>query len=128
MRLLLDTHVFLWWHSERIKLSPKSLALCEDSENDLYLSLASVWEIQIKFQLGKLMLLDDLNKIIEHEQQENLIELLPIQLNHIYGLAELPNYHRDPFDRVLIAQAKAETLTLLTQDNLITQYPINTLW
>ena len=128
MRLLLDTHVFLWWHSERSKLSSKVLALCEDMTNDLYLSLASVWEIQIKLQLGKLKLAHDLNQIIERELRENVMTLLPIHQTHIYGLANLPAHHRDPFDRILIAQAQVEAFTLLTQDALITQYPVSTLW
>ena len=127
MKLLLDTHVFLWWLSERTKLSPKALALCEDVTNDLYLSLASLWEIQIKLQLGKLKLSDSLDQIVERQHRENAIELLPILPTHIYGLANLPAHHRDPFDRILITQTQVEALTLLTQDALITQYPVNTL-
>ena len=128
MKLLLDTHVFLWWHGERTKLSPKVLALCEDVTNDMYLSIASVWEIQIKLQLGKLKLSNSLDQIVERERHENAIVLMPIDQMHIYGLTNLPAHHRDPFDRILIAQAQTEALTLLTQDALITQYPVSTLW
>lgn len=128
MKFLLDTHAFLWWHGNRNMLSPKVLSLCEDGTNYLYLSLASVWEVQIKVQLGKLTLANPLNKIIEREQLENAIKLLPIQPAHIYELENLPAHHRDPFDRILIAQAQTEDLTLLTQDALITQYAIRTLW
>ncbi|MBA3869404.1 MAG: type II toxin-antitoxin system VapC family toxin [Anaerolineae bacterium] len=128
MKLLLDTHVFLWWYGERAKLSPKVLALCEDVTNDLYLSLASLWEIQIKLQIGKLKLSDPLDQILAYELHINSLKLLPIHATHIYGLANLPAHHRDPFDRILIAQAQVESLTLLTQDTLITQYPIVTIW
>ena len=128
MNLLLDTHVFLWWHSDRTKLSPKVVRLCEDTTNNLYLSSASVWEIQIKLQIGKLKLTKSLNQIIDLEGHENGIEVLPISLSHIYALDQLPSHHRDPFDRILIAQARVEALTLITQDSLITQYPVQSLW
>ena len=92
------------------------------------LSVASVWEIQIKHQLGKLALKMPLPEIIQKQREQNQIDLMPIELPHIYGLANLPDHHKDPFDRLLIAQAMIEGLTLLTNDPHIAQYPVTSIW
>ena len=126
MKLLLDTHVFLWLNQQPEKLTDKILNLCGDSNNALYLSHVSPWEIQIKNQLGKLDLNVPLSVMIETQQQENGLKLLPITLPHIYALAELENHHQDPFDRLLIAQAMVESMMLLTVDSKIAKYPIAT--
>ena len=125
MKLLLDTHIFLWLNQEPNKLSTKALKACEDSNNTLYLSHVSPWEIQIKNQLGKLELDEPLESMIKIQQQENDLKLLPIELSHIYALAKLPYHHNDPFDRLLIAQASVESMSLVTVDSKITPYPID---
>jgi PIN domain nuclease of toxin-antitoxin system len=126
MKLLLDTHIFLWLSSEPEKLSDQARSLCEDEANQLYLSLVTPWEVQIKQQLGKLECKQPLSTLIETQQRENDLHLLPVQLEHIYGLASLPNHHRDPFDRLLIAQAITESMVLVTVDEKIPLYPVAT--
>ncbi|PPD38637.1 MAG: PIN domain nuclease [Methylobacter sp.] len=127
MNLLLDTHIFLWLNQQPENLSANVLALCEDSENTLYLSHVSPWEIQIKSKLGKLDLQCPLQEMIATQQNANDLKLLPITLPHIYALATLENYHQDPFDRLLIAQATVESMPLVTVDSKIIRYPIVTI-
>jgi PIN domain nuclease of toxin-antitoxin system len=127
MKILLDTHTFMWMDNEPKKLSQRAQYLCKDPENTLLLSVASIWEMQIKSQLEKLQLRMPLPDIIR-EQQENGVEILPIEPAHIFALSSLPNHHKDPFDRLLIAQAMVENATLLTADPLIGQYPVKTEW
>jgi len=128
MKLLLDTHVFLWLNHEPEKLSPTVITALQDDENEMFLSLASVWEIQIKQQLGKLELKTDLLSLLRLHTEMNTIELLPIQLSHILGLQDLPTHHKDPFDRLLISQARVEDLTLVSSDQYFLMYPIQLLW
>jgi len=128
MRLLFDTHTFLWWHGERAKLSAKVLELCEAPENTVFLSLASVWEIQIKHHLDKLKLARPLADVIKLERQENHIELLPISLTHLLSLYNLPHHHRDPFDRLLVAQALVEDAAIISHDPEIGKYPAPVIW
>lgn len=127
MNLLLDTHIFLWLNQQPESLSENVLALCEDTKNTLYLSHVSPWEIQIKSKLGKLDLQSPLHEMIATQQSDNNLKLLPITLSHIYALAELDNFHQDPFDRLLIAQAIVESMPLITVDSKITRYPIVTI-
>ncbi len=127
MKLLLDTHTFLWWISEPEKLSRRALELCQDTENILVLSAASIWEMQIKVQLGKLQIKMPLAELI-HEQQENGIEVLPVEASHIFAVETLPNHHKDPFDRLLVAQAIVEGAILISADPLIAQYPVKVEW
>ena len=108
MKLLLDTHTFIWWVSDHIKLSRKALALCQDPANTIMFSVASAWEMQIKLQLGKLRLALPLADIITGQQQSNNIEILPVNLAHVLALGSLPGHHKDPFDRLLIAQTNVE--------------------
>jgi PIN domain nuclease of toxin-antitoxin system len=126
MNLLLDTHIFLWLNQNIENIPTNILALCEDTANTLYFSPASAWEIQIKYQLGKLELSVSLSEMIETQQQNGLI-ILPISLTHIYALAGLENYHQDPFDRLLIAQSIVESMPLVTVDKKILAYPITTI-
>lgn len=128
MRCLLDTHAFIWWANEPARLSSKALTLCQDRSNSLLLSLVSVWEMQIKHQLGKMQFRLSLAKLIEEQQQANQLEILPITLTHILGLTDLPTHHRDPFDRLLIAQAVSEGLTLISHDPHMAQYPVQVIW
>jgi PIN domain nuclease of toxin-antitoxin system len=128
MRLLLDTHTFLWWDSQPNKLPAKVLALCEDAQNEMFLSVASIWEMQIKHQLGKLELHLPLDKLVSDQVQKNAIQILPIQTAHVLGISALPNAHKDPFDRLLIAQANVEKMVLLSGDGVFDQYPVKIIW
>ena len=128
MRLLLDTHTFIWWASESEKLSPRVRLLLNDPQNDLYLSTASIWEMQIKFQLGKLTRHEPLADSIKKQQTENALHILSVTLEHALALEHLPLHHKDPFDRMLVAQAKTEDLVLVTHDSQLAKYPIKTLW
>jgi PIN domain nuclease of toxin-antitoxin system len=128
MKLLLDTHTFIWWDSEPAKLSPQILTLCQERTNSLLLSVASVWEMQIKLQLGKLKLILPLADIIESQQQGNNIEILPVLLQHVLALQSLPAHHKDPFDRLLIAQANVEEAILVSSDPIFAQYVVNVVW
>jgi PIN domain nuclease of toxin-antitoxin system len=123
LRVLLDTHIFLWALFEPSKLSATLTEIYQNKENKLFLSLVSVWEIQIKQQLGKLELqIDDLQQVITEQLQAGHIELLPISLEHIIALQSLPFHHNDPFDRLLIAQAIEENLSLASSDTKMPLY------
>ncbi|HXT34299.1 MAG TPA: type II toxin-antitoxin system VapC family toxin [Chloroflexota bacterium] len=124
MRLLLDTHVFLWLAIEPESLSARARALCQDSEHELLLSFASIWEMQIKQQLGKLTFATPLADLIAVQRVGNRIALLPIALAHILALADLPLLHKDPFDRLLIAQANTEGITILSADSTLPAYQV----
>ena len=128
MKLLLDTHTFIWWDSEPAKLSSSALSACQDQANTLILSVVSVWEMQIKSQLGKLRLNLPLIEIITGQQQTNNIEILPIELEHVLELQSLPHHHGDPFDRLLIAQANAEGAVLVSGDSVFSKYPVTLVW
>jgi PIN domain nuclease of toxin-antitoxin system len=128
MRLLLDTHTFIWWDSEPAKLSAQALALCQDRQNSLLLSVASVWEMQIKLQLGKLKLTLPLSEIIENQQQTNHLEILPVLLAHVLAVQHLPAHHKDPFDRLLIAQANVEDVIIVSNDPIFPKYTNKMLW
>ena len=123
MRLLLDTQVFIWWDSEPEKLSPRALALCQDPSNELLLSVVSLWEIQIKSQINKVRLRLPLSNLVQGQQETNDMAILPLTASHIYGLDGLPSYHKDPFDRMLVAQARVEKLWLVTSDEMVSKYP-----
>lgn len=123
MRLLLDTHIFIWWAGEPEKLSSVALSALEDETNDLILSVVSVWEIQIKIQLGKLKLSQPLKELIESQQETNDLHILPVELPHVLMLDTLPPHHKDPFDRLLIAQSIVEDVTLVTADAKLSAYP-----
>lgn len=128
MRILLDTHTFIWWDSNPGQLSPQAMSLCQDSENTLLLSVASVWEMQIKTQLGKMKLGLPLRDIIESQQQTNDIVILPVQLEHTLALDKLPPVHKDPFDRLLIAQAMVENALLISADPIFSKYAARVVW
>lgn len=127
MKALLDTHAFLWWDSEPEKLSKNALALCQNAENTLFLSVASVWEMQIKIQLGKLKVDLPLSDLIQ-QQEENGIVILPVHLSHTLEISNLPPHHKDPFDRLLVAQAKVGEMILVSADPAIAQYEVQVMW
>jgi PIN domain nuclease of toxin-antitoxin system len=128
MKILLDTHTFIWWDSQQVKLSAKALRLCKEPSHTLILSVASVWEMQIKLQLGKLTLNLPLAEIITIQHETNDLEILPVKLEHILALEGLPLYHKDPFDRLLAVQANVEGAILLSCDPVFSQYPVNVVW
>ena len=128
MNLLLDTHVFIWLSLTPERLSQQVTDLLMDETNLWFLSLASVWEMQIKRQLGKLSLNLPLPELIASQQQTNGLQLLPIELNHIFTLENLPQFHRNPLNRLLIAQAIAEQIPLLSIDTVFDHYPVQRLW
>jgi PIN domain nuclease of toxin-antitoxin system len=127
MKLLIDTHIFIWWADAPEKLTANALAALEDVANDLFLSVASVWEMQIKIQLGKLKLSVPLKDLVESQQTANGIQLLPIELPHVLVLDTLPFHHKDPFDRLLIAQSITEDATLISADTQLSLYPVQML-
>lgn len=124
MNLLFDTHIFIWWADEPAKLSIFVIAALEDENNRLFLSDASIWEMQIKIQLGKMELKLPLKELIESQRQENEVEVLPITTQHILEFENFPFHHKDPFDRILIAQSIVEDLTVVTVDSEFRAYPV----
>ena len=128
MRAILDTHVILWWVTNNPQLSQAVRDIIADSENTLYLSVASSWEIIIKFNTGKLPLPEPPTKFIQSCLSVNRFENMAIDLHHVLQLNTLPDHHKDPFDRILIAQAQVENIPILTVDRMIIQYPVQTIW
>ena len=128
MKLLLDTHTFIWWANEPEKLSQKAKIVCQDNISTLILSVVSVWEMQIKMQLGKLRISRPIEELITAQQQTNGLQVLPIELAHVLSLSGLPPHHKDPFDRLLIAQANVEGATLVSLDPAFSSYSVNVLW
>ena len=128
MKILLDTHAFIWLDSQPEKLSKKAIEVCQDTSNELYLSMASLWEMQIKVQLGKLKLNISLEEMLVLQQQENDLKVLNFSLAHIYQLQSLPFHHNDPFDRIIIAQSILENMTLISVDDKLKPYNIAVLW
>ena len=124
---LLDTHTFMWWDGDRSKLSPAALAFIQDPTNTIMLSVVSVLEILIKVQLGKLRVNAPLATIVA-QQQANGIHVLPVSLNHVLTLDRLPAVHKDPFDRLLVAQAMVEGAVLVSTDTLFSSYPVTVFW
>ena len=127
MKLLLDTHIFIWWADQPERLSPAMLSALEDEANELVLSVASVWEMQIKSQLGKLKMSSPLKDVLEKQQETNDLVIYPITLTHVLALDALPLHHKDPFDRLLIAQSIEEELTIVTADSQFSAYSVKLL-
>ncbi|WP_316770502.1 type II toxin-antitoxin system VapC family toxin [Pedobacter frigiditerrae] len=127
MSYLLDTHTFIWFINGDSSLPKKVIDEIKDLNNQCFISIASIWEIAIKSKLNKLSLLSEFDKIFEFLDQ-NQIEILPISFNHILSLNQLEFHHRDPFDRILIAQAITEELVLLSKDKNFILYDVNVFW
>ena len=122
MKVLLDTHAFIWWDSDPVKLFPAARNACEDPTNVVILSVVSALEMEIKLQLGKLHLRLPLTDIIADHRQTNGIHVMSIDLAHVLALQDLPFHHKDPFDRLLVAQSLAEPMMLLTNDGILVGY------
>ncbi|MBD1841890.1 type II toxin-antitoxin system VapC family toxin [Cyanobacteria bacterium FACHB-63] len=127
MNLLLDTHAFLWYLQNDPKLSATVAEILESSENRLYLSIISLWEIAIKIGLSKLSLQYSLEELCDALVQFD-IEILPIAYEEIRQYLNLPLHHRDPFDRMLVAQALTHSLVLVSRDAILDAYPIERIW
>ena len=114
MKLLLDTHAWLWWIGEPERLGPEAASLIADRRNDVYLSAASSWEIAIKVRLGKLTLPEPPAQFVPSRMERDGIAALPISHPHALAVSSLPMHHRDPFDRMLIAQSRVEGIPIVT--------------
>ena len=128
MNILLDTHVFLWLNFKPYKCSQAARALCEDPKNTIFLSIASIWEMQIKYQIGRLSLNISLQHLIESNQSAYHMQLLSIRKSHIFALQDLPAFHNDPFDRIIVSQAIQESFLLVTADKTMRKYAVNIFW
>ncbi len=128
MRLLLDSHAFIWAATLDERLSPKAKALLLDEGNDLFLSAASIWEMAIKTSLGKLVVTQPLEQTINEQIQINGLQVLNVEVAHALAVASLPWHHRDPFDRLLICQCRLERLTLLSRDSVMDAYGVERVW
>ena len=128
MRILLDTHTFLWWITDSNLLSEQARLLIQDGTNEIFFSAGSAWEIAIKARLGKLDVPGNLDRFIAEQMAINGFRPLPIHLSHALRVYTLPGYHRDPFDRILVAQSQLEELDILTSDPLIARYEVRAIW
>jgi PIN domain nuclease of toxin-antitoxin system len=124
MRLLLDTHIFIWFVLSPRQLSATALAAIQDPNNQIFVSLVSAWEMSIKSGKGKLSLTQPIEPFVEDQAQHNRFEILPITLSHIAAVERLPQHHGDPFDRLLIAQSIVEAMPLVSADHAFDAYPI----
>lgn len=128
MKILLDTCAFLWLTTDAPELSEKAKTLFRNTENTVYLSSVSVWEIIVKHELGKLPLPETAENFIKQQCEKHYIDYLSLDERSVFHLSGLPKYHRDPFDRMLVCQAEEHDLIILTPDKMISQYPVATIW
>jgi PIN domain nuclease of toxin-antitoxin system len=128
MRLLIDTHVFLWMDDDpsKVSISVQQAFLRDDVE--VFLSVVSLWEIAIKKRIGKLQLDSQLLDMVDAHRRQNGFRILPVTLPHVLAVEFLPDIHKDPFDRLLIGQAIADDRTIATADPLFADYPVRTIW
>jgi PIN domain nuclease of toxin-antitoxin system len=127
MKALLDTHTFLWAISGNEKLSRRAGEIFA-GPSDLWLSVASIWEILIKVRIGKIPLPQPAGAYLVKKLAENRIEILDVSLDHVLRIESLPNHHNDPFDRMLIAQSLEEKLPLVSSDTVLQRYEIELIW
>lgn len=128
MRLILDTHAFIWWFNEPERLPARVLEALRDPVNETMLSAVSILEMQLKIDAGKLDLAVPLPDLVRRHERENDMAVLPLRAPHVYALGELPRIHRDPFDRLLVAQAVVEDASIATSDEEIGRYPVKVFW
>lgn len=128
MRALLDTHAFLWWIADHPSLSPTAREIIADGTNEVLLSVVSAWEIVVKAGAGRIALDESPERFVSRHVAQNGFSVLPVHLDHALKVAALPRLHRDPFDRLLVAQATAEGLPILSGDPQIAKYAVETLW
>lgn len=125
---LIDTHIWLWWHIDPDKLSSKSFGLIERAETPIYFSVVSAWEIVIKHSAGKLRLPYPPYTYVPKRLEVSHMDVLQVQLEHVLKVQNLPDHHKDPFDRLLIAQALAENLTIISNDRQLRDYTARIVW
>jgi PIN domain nuclease of toxin-antitoxin system len=128
MKLLLDAHALLWFIGNDSQLSASARENIEDPAHEKFVSVVSLWEIALKLSLGKLKLPSPFDKVFPQQLEGNGFELLPISCAQLNQLADLPFHHRDPFDRLLIAQALADGMAIVTRDIAFSQYPAKIIW
>ena len=128
MKYLLDTHAFLWFVSEDNRLSSKAQSIIKNSQNEVYFSAVSAWEISIKIRLGRLTIEEDLEPFIIKQLAENNFQTLSITIFHSIHTSKLPEIHKDPFDRMIIAQSQVEDMHLISRDKNIKKYKIPVVW
>ena len=128
MKYLLDSHVLFWIITGDLQLSRKAKNIYLDEENKIFISIASLWEIAIKISLNKLSISMSLPEFVQEHVIANEISIMPIELTHIYNLENLPFYHRDPFDRLIVAQSMAEKINILSNDTVFDRYPVKRIW
>ncbi len=128
MEYILDTHILLWIVDDNPKLSKNVKSIYLNPSNDMYISLASIWELVIKISLQKLIIDDSITNFITTHIKGNNITILDITLKHIIGLENLPYYHRDPFDRLIISQSILEKIPIIGNDKSFDKYPIKRVW
>jgi PIN domain nuclease of toxin-antitoxin system len=127
VKVLLDTHAFLWAITDDPQLSRRAREVFS-GPGDLFLSVASIWEILIKVQIRKLPLPRPVVPYLRGQLAKNSVQILPVLLDHVARLEQLPMHHRDPFDRILVAQSAEEGLPILTADPLLGKYPVTLIW
>ncbi len=128
MRVLLDTHAFLWWNLDDPQLSATARALIADGSNTLYLSAVVAWEIAIKAAKGRLTLPEPANLYVTNRMKLHAFTAMPVEISHALEVTNLPPLHNDPFDRLLVAQARLEKLPILTADSTIGLYDVEVIW
>ena len=129
MRVLIDTHVFLWWASDRGALvSETARELLSDGATDVSFSMASAWEIAIKVGGGRMLLPEMVERYLPDRLRHHGFDLMPIDLPHVFRAGALPKLHGDPFDRMLVSQAQMEVLPILTADPVLGRYDVETIW
>ena len=128
MKVLLDTHAFLWFINGSDRLSLRARETIEEPSNHRYLSIASLWEISIKISLDRLKIEMSLRDLVERQVVDNDIQILHINSHHLERLSQLQFYHKDPFDRLIISQGLVEEISIITKDTLFFQYSVSTLW
>ena len=128
MKYLLDTHAFLWFVSDDNRLSPRARSTINNNHNEIYFSAASAWEMSIKIRLGRLTIEEELEPFIVKQLAENNFSTLPITIFHSIYTSKLPYIHKDPFDRMIIAQSKVENMSLISKDKNIKKYKVPIVW
>jgi PIN domain nuclease of toxin-antitoxin system len=128
VKLLADTHTFLWFILDDPALSGRAKELLEDPTSERLLSIGSLWEIAIKHSLGKLSLAKPFAEFIPEQLQQNRFQVLDLRVEHLVGVARLPFHHRDPFDRMLVAQSLANNLPVLSADDAFDAYGVRRIW
>ena len=128
MRVLIDTHAFIWWNTEDERLSDRARRVMEDEASEIFVSVGSIWEVATKVAKGRLEIPGDLETYVDERLAANRWVPLSIDRRHVIRAASLPVIHRDPLDRILIAQAQLDDMPIVTTDAAITRYDVETIW